>query len=327
MADVRLTLACGAYDRTEPLRAGRVKVEGVELTYIPIESPPEIFSRTIRGGEFHVAEMSMATYFTSVAIGDFPFVALPVFPCRFFRHGNIFVNRRSGIRGPKDLEGKKVGTLGYGQSAACWIRGILSEEYAVDLRTIRWFEGGLETAWQGDASQHAHMAHLKTERAPPSASLSDLLAAGELDAFIGARRPSCFGRSPDVTLLFENFRDVERDYYKRTGIFPIMHNVVIRRDVLEHYPWVGSSLFKAFDEAKAISNRDMRFTGTMKYSLPWLFDELDELDSLFSGDAYRYGLEENRRVIETFCRYLLEQDLIKKKIDIDAHFIPVIGEK
>jgi len=327
MPDISLTLACGAYDRTEPLHDGRVKVEGVNLTYIPIESPPEIFARAIRAGEFHIAEMSMATYFTSVTSGDFPFIALPVFPCRFFRHGNIFINRNAGIRAPKDLEGKKVGTLGYGQSAACWIRGILSEDYGVDLNKVRWFEGGLETAWQGDASQHAHMAHVKTERAPSTASLSDLLASGELDAFVGARRPSCYGKSPDVELLFPDFRNVEREYYKRTGIFPIMHNVVVRKDILERYPWVGTSLFKAFEQAKAISNRDMRFTGTMKYSIPWLFNEIDELDLLFAGDAYRNGLEENRHVVETFCRYLLEQNLVKNKININDHFIPVMGEK
>lgn len=326
MSDISLTLACGAYDRTEPLRDGRIRIDGVNLTYIPIESPPEIFSRMIRGKEFDVAEMSMATYFTSVASGDFPFIALPIFPCRFFRHGNIFINKRSGITCAKDLEGKKVGTLGYGQSAACWIRGILAEEYGVDLEKIRWFEGGLETAWQGDASQHAHMAHVKTERAPASASLSDMLASGELDAFAGARRPSCYGRAEDVTLLFKNFRDVERDYYKRTGIFPIMHNIVIRRDLIQRYPWLATSLFKAFENAKAASNRDMRFTGTMKYSLPWQFDEIDELDELFGGDAYPYGMKDNRHVIETFCRYLLEQGLIKNEINIDEHFVVPISE-
>jgi 4,5-dihydroxyphthalate decarboxylase len=327
MADIRLTIGCGAYDRTEPLRDGRVKVEGVELTYIPIQLPPEIFSRTLRGAEFHIAEMSMATYFTSVASGDFPFIALPIFPCRFFRHGNIFINTKSGIRTPKDLEGKKIGTLGYGQSAACWIRGILSEEYGVDLNTIRWIEGGLESAWQGDASRHAHMAHIKTERAPDHASLSELLASGELDAFIGARRPSCYGKAGDVKMLFENFRETERSYYKKTGIFPIMHNIVIRKDLLQDYPWLGTSLFKAFEAAKDISNGDMRFTGTMKYGLPWLFDEIDEVDSLFNGEAYPNGLEENRHVIETFCRYLLEQGLIKEKIDVDKYFVPIFGEK
>lgn len=327
MPNVSLTLACGAYDRTEPLRDGRVKIEGVDLTYIPIESPPEIFSRMIRGNEFHIAEMSMATYFTSVATGDFPFVALPVFPCRFFRHGNIFINKHSGIRSPKDLEGKKVGTLGYGQSAACWIRGILAEEYGVDLDKIRWFEGGLETAWQGDASQHAHMAHVKTERAPSSSSLSDMLASGELDAFVGARRPSCYGRTEDVSLLFPNFREVERDYYRRTGIFPIMHNIVVRRELIERYPWLSTSLFKAFEQAKALSNRDMRFTGTMKYSLPWLFDEIDEIDQLFRGDAYSYGLQNNRHVVETFCRYLFEQGLTKDRIEIEKHFLVAVEEK
>jgi 4,5-dihydroxyphthalate decarboxylase len=128
-------------------------------------------------------------------------------------------------------------------------------------------------------------------------------------------------------MLFENFRETERAYYKKTGIFPIMHNIVIRKDLLEDYPWLGTSLFKAFEAAKNISNRDMRFTGTMKYGLPWLFNEIDEIDSLFKGEAYPYGLEENRHVVETFCRYLLEQDLIQEKIDIDKHFVPIFGEK
>lgn len=327
MAKIPLTLACGAYDRTEGLRDGRVSPEGIDLTYIPLQSPPEIFARAIRGNEFHVAEMSMATYFTSVASGNFPFVAIPVFPCRFFRHGNIFVNRNSGIRSPKDLEGKKVGTLGYGQSAACWIRGTLAEEYQVDLSKVRWFEGGHEATWQGDASQHATLAHVQTERAPADVSLSELLERGELDAFAGARRPACYGRSPDVQLLFPEFRDVEREYYARTKIFPIMHTVVVRKDVLERYPWVGTSLYKAFEEAKTLCYREMRFTGTMKYSLPWLFDEIDELDRLFDGDAYPYGLERNRHVIETFCGYLLQQNLVSRPIKIEDHFVPITAEK
>jgi 4,5-dihydroxyphthalate decarboxylase len=327
MPKISLTLACGAYDRTEPLRDGRVQVEGAEINYIAIESPPEIFSRTLRGHEFDVAEMSMATYFTSIASGDLTFLALPVFPCRFFRHGNIFVNRNSGIATPRDLEGKRVGTLGYGQSAACWIRGILAEEYGVDLSKIRWVEGGVETTWQGDASQHAHMSHVTTERVSSTASLADMLASGEIDAFAGARRPASFGKSPDVALLFPNFREVERDYYRRTRIFPIMHTVVVRRRLIEKHPFLATSLYKAFEEAKAISNRDMRFTGTMKYSLPWMFDELDELDEIFGGDAYPNGLVKNRHVVETFCRYLREQNLIKEPVDIEAAFLPVTGEK
>lgn len=328
MTDIHISLACGDYDRTEAIRLDIVRPEGLKITYIAIQSPPEIFARMIKGGEFDVAEMSLSTYITSRTEGHFPFVAVPIFPARFFRHGNIFVNRRRGISSPKDLEGKRVGTFGYQQTASCWIRGLLADDYDVDLSTIIWVEGGVDTPWQGDSGKNGSkgVAGVRVERAPASASLNDMLADGRIDALLGARRPAALKTSPDVDFLFPNFREVERDYFQRTGIFPIMHTIVIREDVYARHPWIAASLFKAFSEAKNWAQAKMRFSGTMRYMLPWLFDELDELDTLFGGDAYPYGVEENRITLETFCDNLHAQGLVTRRPALQELFVPIIGE-
>jgi 4,5-dihydroxyphthalate decarboxylase len=328
MSNFRISLACGDYDRTEALRTGAVAPEGLDINYIPIQSPPEIFARMIKGQEFDVAEMSLSTYVTGRTEGNFPFVALPVFPVRFFRHGNVFVNRKRGIAKPKDLEGKRIGTFGYRQTASCWIRGFLADDHGVDLSTITWVEGGVDTPWQGDSGRAgaSRPPQGSFERAPASSSLSDMLAEGSIDALLGARRPASLKSSPDVDFLFPDFRAVERDYFKRTGIFPIMHTIVIREDLYSKHRWIAASLFKAFEEAKHWADAKLRFSGTMRYMLPWMFHEVDEVDELFGGDAYPYGLEENRNTLETFCRNLRAQGLLRTVPSIEALFAPIIGE-
>jgi 4,5-dihydroxyphthalate decarboxylase len=328
MSNLRISLACGDYDRTEALRIGAVCPEGLDVTYVAIQSPPEIFARMIRGREFDVAEMSLSTYVTSRAEANFPFVALPVFPVRFFRHGNIFINRKRGVSNPKHLEGKRIGTFGYRQTASCWIRGLLMDDHGVDLSTVTWVEGGVETPWQGDSRRGgAGRPHQgAVERAPASSSLSDMLAEGSIDALLGARRPASLESSPDVALLFPDFRAVERDYFKRTGIFPIMHTIVMREDLYSENRWIAASLFKAFEESKRWANAKLRFSGTMRYMLPWMFQDIDEMDELFGGDAYPYGLEENRNTLETFCRNLKVQGLLRTVPPIESLFAPIIGE-
>lgn len=326
MANLSLTIACGPYDRMEGIRTGAVPIEGIDATYIAIEAPPEIFARMIRTNAFDVSEMSTSTYLSERAKGNFPFIALPVFPSRMFRHGNIFINTRSGIAAPRDLEGRRVGTLGHRQTASVWIRGILKEEYGVDLGAIRWVEGGMDTPWQGDSSKHDPIPGLTTERAPATATLSEMLAAGAIDALIGARRPASFGKSPEVARLFPNARAVERDFFRRTGIYPIMHLMVIREALYREKPWIAVSLFKAFTASKQLALRQMRFTGAVRYMVPWLYDEIDEIDALFGGDPLPYGLDENRKTLETFARYLLDQRLVDRPIEIDTMFTPIVGE-
>jgi 4,5-dihydroxyphthalate decarboxylase len=328
MANISLTIACGPYDRMEGIRTGAVQIEGIDATYLAIQTPPEIFARMMKSFEFDVSEMSLATFMTRRSRGDFPFVGLPIFPSRLFRHGNIFINKKSGIARPADLEGRRVGTFGYRQTASVWIRGILEHDYEVDTNSFIWIEGGLDTPWQGDSSKDAEpVPNARFERAPDQTTLSEMLARKEIDALIGARRPASLGHSPDVSLLWSNYREIEREYYERTGIFPIMHMMVMREDLYRSKPWIPGSLFKACVASKELALREMRFSGAMRYMLPWLYDEIDEIDELFGGDAWPYGLEPNRSVLETFATYLHEQGLVRAPIQVDELFVPVVGER
>ncbi|HZT07540.1 MAG TPA: ABC transporter substrate-binding protein [Chloroflexota bacterium] len=328
MGNLALTVACGPYDRTEALRTGAVLVEGIDLTYLPIQSPPEIFNRMVQKDSFDVAEMSVSLYMTRRSEGRFPFVALPIFPSRLFRHGFIFVNVDAGIREPKDLEGKRVGVQEFRQTAAVWIRGILHREYGVDLDSIHWLEGGVNAPRHPgtvmDLRPEEHQAVGLVEFIPEGRTLSDMLASGEIDAFIGARRPFSLGKSPRVARLFPNYRAVERAYYQKTGIFPIMHTLVLRERLYAEKPWVAESIFKAFEQAKAWALEQMRFSGAMRYMLPWLYDDIDELDALFGADPWPYGLEPNRATLETLMQFLVDQRFLPKPTPVDQLFVPIV---
>lgn len=328
MGNLPLTIACGPYDRTEALRLGAVQVEGIDLTYLAIQSPPEIFNRMVQKNSFDVAEMSVSLYLTRRAEGSFPFVALPIFPSRLFRHGFIFVNSDSGIRTPADLEGKRVGVPEYRQTAAVWIRGILHEQYSVRLDRIHWLEGGVNTPRRPDTVMDLQPGERSAVGEigfiPDGKTLSDMLANGEIDALIGARKPFSLNKSPKVVRLFPNYREVEREYFRRTGIFPIMHTLVMQEGLYEQKPWIAESVFKAFEEAKAWAAEQMRFSGAMRYMLPWLFDDIDELDELFGADPWPYGLEPNRGTLETVMQYLVEQHFLPEPARIDDLFIPIV---
>ncbi|HET9731446.1 MAG TPA: hypothetical protein VFP54_02120 [Acidimicrobiales bacterium] len=325
MSRLDLTLACGHYDRTEALRTGLVQPEGIDLNYISVTSPPEIFSRMLDLESFDASEMSLSQYFTLRARGDHRFTALPVFPSRVFRHGFIFV--RDGITSPSDIGGTRIGVPEYWQTAAIWIRGILAHEYGVDLDSCQWFEGGLEAPLSRD-ERRGRLARTDGPRpqlVAEGACLNEMLASGDLDVVIGARKPSCVGPGRGARRLFENYREVEREYFHRTGIFPIMHTLVVRTAVLERHPWVAESLFKAFSEAKAWCLGQMRFTGTIRYTLPWLFYDIDEIDELFGGDPWPYGLDRNLHTLESFASYLGEQGFIDRPIDVADHFATVVA--
>jgi 4,5-dihydroxyphthalate decarboxylase len=266
MSRLGLTFACGKYDRMEALRTGEVTVEGVDLNYLGIEAPREIFDRMGGAEEFDAAEFSASEFIGRMARGDRAFVALPVFPSRVFRHGYIYVNRRAGIRTPKDLEGKRVGTALYTQTAAAWIRGLLAHQYGVDLSTIRWVQGAVEKSGaHGDPNAPPLLAPAAIEANLSGRSLSALLAAHEIDAIAAARRPTI--RHPDVARLFADAKAIERVYFRDTGIFPIMHLVAIRRGVYEANPWIASSLYKAFAASKNWALERMHRTAALHAAL------------------------------------------------------------
>lgn len=323
MASLQLTLACGPYDRNEALRTGEVRPEGIDLVYVPVQSPPELFARAVHKRSFDVAEMSTSLYLQLRSSGRLPFVALPIFPSRMFRHGYIFVHTGSGIDKPKDLEGKRVGVQEYHQTAGVWIRGILAQDHGVDLGAIRWREGGVNAPRVPDSLDLRPKGELDIEFMH-GVALNDLLAAGEIDAFLGARKPDAFGQDPSVERLFPDYRAMERDFYRRTGIFPVMHTLVVREELLQRHPWIAESLFKAFGESKRRCLEAMRFTGSSRYTLPWLHADLEEIDELFGGDPWPYGLEPNRPTLEAFVSYLVEQRFLDEPVDIEDLFVPMV---
>jgi 4,5-dihydroxyphthalate decarboxylase len=324
MSRLGLTFACGKYDRMEALRTGEVTVEGVDLNYLGIEAPREIFDRMGGAEEFDAAEFSASEFIGRMARGDRALVALPVFPSRVFRHGYIYVNRRAGIRTPKDLEGKRVGTALYTQTAAVWIRGLLAHQYGVDLSTIRWVQGAVEKGGaHGDPNAPPLLARAAIEANLSGRSLSELLAAHEIDAIAAARRPTI--RHPDVAPLFADAKAVERAYFRDTGIFPIMHLVAIRRGIYEANPWIASSLYKAFTASKNWALDRMHRTAALRYMLPWLNHDVDEIDEVFGGDPWPYGIEANRPTLEALVQFMAEQYLIAKPLPIEDLFVPLHG--
>ena len=326
MSRLHLTFACGRYDRMEPLRTGDVRVEGIDLNFLPIEAGREIFDRMVGGHEFDVSELSSSEFISLLARGDCPFVALPVFPSRVFRHGFIYLNTRSGITTPKDLEHRRVGVPLYTQTAALWIRGHLAHEYAVDLSTMHWVQGAVEKAGaHGNPHAPPLLKPVDLEHNTSSQSLNDLLAEGKLDAVIGSRKPVALGRHPDVVRLFPNYRAIEREYFQRTKIFPIMHLVAIRRELYERHPWIANSLYKAFVEAKNFALARMRFSGATCYMLPWQTADVEELEELFGADFWPYGVEPNRPTLQALVQYMAEQHLIAKLMKIEDIFVPLPG--
>lgn len=321
-----LTLACGFYDRTDALRTGIVRPEGIDLTYVAIQSPPEIFARMVANQAFDVSEMSCAHSLIRRGKGDFPFVAIPVFPSRMFRHGYIFINTNAGIRTPKDLEGKRIGLPEYSQTAAVWIRGLLQHEYGVRLETVRWTSGGINAPGRPDILVNRPEG-IEIERVKDR-PLNDLLVEGEIDALIGARRPDALGKHPLVARLFPNYRELEREYFRKTRIFPVMHTVVIREALYREHRWIAESLHKAFVEAKTWCMTQIRFSSSLRYTLPWLHAELEEMAELFGSDPWPYGLEANRHVLTTLVQYLVEQRLLTRPIPLEELYVPltVLGE-
>ena len=316
---LRITLAAGHYDRTEALRDGRVRPEGIDLTYLmlPVE---EIFWRMAQYREFDASEFSLGGYLVRRGRGADDLIAIPVFPSRFFRHSGIFVHAGAGIERPQDLRGKRVGVPEYPMTAAVWVRGILSDDYGVRPEDVEWVQGGLEDPGR-IPFEPAEPAGVRLDFAPTDRSLAQMLAAGELDALVTARTPSTFSRQGGpVQRLFADPWSVERDYFQRTGVFPIMHTIAIKREILDAHPWVASTLLKAFSAAKDLALDDLTQTSALPISLPFLVQHAYDTVALMGDDFWPYGLEPNRKTLETFVRYMHEQGLIPEPLPIESLF-------
>ena len=303
---MQLTLACGRYDRTQALIDGRVRPEGVELNYVALK-PGETFWRQLNHEEFDASEMSLSSYSILRSEGDERFIALPVFPSRIFRHSAVYVREGSDIHAPEELKGGRVGVGDYQMTAAVWVRGFLQQDYGVKPADVQWVAG----------------RPIREIRQPPgirleftSERLDEMLERGALDALVSVTLPRALGRG--VRRLFANPREVEAEYHRRTGIFPIMHTLALRRAVYEKNPWLAVSLYKAFCRARDLAHRSLYDTDALAVSLPWLIDEYERSRAV----AWDYSIEGSRPTLEALVRHLDEQQLTRRKMRVEELFAP-----
>jgi 4,5-dihydroxyphthalate decarboxylase len=310
---VRITLACWDYDRTRGILEGRIRPEGLTVDYIVLP-PEETFFRMARFREFDVSELSLGSYVVSLRRGERPFVAIPVFPSRSFRHSGIYV--RDGISRPEELRGGRVGVAEYQLTANVWIRGILAEHHGVGVRDVTYVTGGLEDPRRIEKLKLDLPPEIRVEPAPTGTTLSELLARGELDAIYSPRAPSGGRR------LFEDFPAAERAYFEATRIFPIMHVLAIRSDVYDANRWIARSLLKAFSAARDEALAALNETAALKISLPWTLAHAQEARDLMGDGYWSYGVEPNRRVLEKFLEYAHDQGLAAPDQSVDDLFAP-----
>jgi 4,5-dihydroxyphthalate decarboxylase len=326
MVDVPITIACGNYDRCRPIKDGRVKVEGCATTYLPLY-PEEIFFRAFRYQEFDVSELSMSSYIRTVAAGTCNYVGIPAFVSRLFRHSGIYVRADSGIEKPEDLKGKRIGLPEYQITAVVWMRGIMQHEYGVLPTDIHWRSGGQEEPGRDERTPLAPIPGLDLKPIGKEQTLVQMLRDGELDALFTARGPSSFLRGePHIQRLFPDSRAAEQSYWKKTRMFPIMHLVGIHKDMVAKYPWLPTSVYKAFCEAKALAMTDLFDVNALMTTLPWLIPEAQATQALMGKDFWAYGIHENMREITALTQYLHEQGLIDRKVAVEELFHPSMFE-
>jgi 4,5-dihydroxyphthalate decarboxylase len=305
---------------------GSVRPQGIELTYQNL-FVAETFERMVRDKEFEVAELGLTFYIGMLGLPDPPFVAIPVFPLRFFRHSAIFVNTASGIESPKDLIGKNVGELFiYGHDAGVWAKGILSDDYGVPTDSVAYYVGGLDRFARWDWMPFGPPSNVRVQQLGPDQTLDRMLEVGEIDALYSAIvPPSLIKGSTKIRRLFENYESVERDYFRRTSIFPIMHTVVVRKDIYREHPWVARSIYEAFKQAKDRAANLYRLGESFMHGLfmiPWLTAHREENRQLMGDDLWPYGLEPNRKVLDTYLRYHYEQGLSTRRFKPEELFAP-----
>lgn len=318
---IPLSLACWDYDRTRALATGEVRVEGADLTYLslPVE---ETFFRMARHLEFDVAEMSLSTYVVSLFHGA-PMIAIPVYPSRSFRHNGIYVGAGSGITRPEDLAGRVVGVPEYQLTAVVWVRGILAEHYGVPVESVRYRTGGLDSPGREEKVAVSVPPGVEVQAIPADQTLSGMLLRGEIDAIYCPRTPRPFAEgNPGIRRLFADPRAEEERYYERTGIFPVMHVIVIRRDLYDRHRWLAQSLFKAFEEARRAAAGRLTETAASPAMLPWVYAEAERTRDTMGDDFWSYGLKPNTAVLSTFLRYSHEQGLAGRLLEPAELFAP-----
>jgi len=320
MAKLNLSVAVGAYDRTRALVDGSVQIDGVDAHCMTL-SPEEIFFRAFRHAEFDICELSLSSFTVKTAQGDCPYVGVPAFVSRAFRHTSIWV-RTDRIKKPEDLKGKKVGLPEYQLTANVWARAILQDDHGVKPSDIHWIRAGIEDAGRPEKISIKLPPDVRLEDGPPGKSISTLLAEGAIDGFIAPRPPSLPKNTPNVGWLFPDPTMAAKDYYKRTGVFPIMHIVGVRRTLAEQHPWLPGAVYKAFEQSKAAAMELLSDTSATKVTLPFVEEQLKAARDLMGDDFWSYGIAPNRKTLETFLRHHHMQGLSPREVKVEELFHP-----
>jgi len=323
MANILLSFAINPYEHVRDLLDGTVRAEGIDFTFLRVPTE-EIFYRFVRFREWEVSEMAFGKLAVLLSQGDRSAVAIPVFPSRVFRHSSIYVRSDAGIGGPEQLAGKRIGVPTWSQSASMYSRGMLAHEYGVDLKSIHWHQGGVNQAGRVENVDLRLPDWLRLTRVSDR-SLSEMLLAGDLDAVFSARPPAAFtAGDPRVRRLFEDYRPVELAYWEKTGIFPIMHVVAMRRDVYERHRWAAMNLFTALETAKNRSLERLKSMTESSIPLPWIPEHTLLARRMLGEDFWPYGIEPNRKTLDAFCQYAFEQGVCARKLEVEELFAPEV---
>jgi 4,5-dihydroxyphthalate decarboxylase len=325
MAKLNLSIAVGDYDRNRPLIDGAVRIDGVDPVFMTL-SPEEIFFRAFRSTDFDICELSLSSYTVKTALGQCPYVGIPAFVSKAFRHTSIYV-RTDRIKEPADLKGKKVGVPEYQLTANVWARAILFEDFAVSPADIHWIRGGIEEPGRPEKIAVRLPPGVRLDDAPEGATISALLEKGEIDGFIAPRPPSFIERGhPDVGWLFRDPVAAAKEWYRRTGVFPIMHLIGLRRTLAEAHPWLPVAAFKAFEQSKIVALAALSDTSATKVTLPFVEETLKSVRELMGRDFWSYGVEPNRKALEFFLRHHHAQGLSSRLMTVEEMFHPSVYE-
>ncbi len=326
MGKLRLSIAIGDYDRTRALIDGSVGIDGVDPVVMTL-GPEEIFFRAFRNAEFDICELSLSSFVVRTARGDCPYVGVPAFVSRAFRHTSIYV-RSDRIRAPADLKGKRVGLPEYQLTANVWARALLEDDFGVTPSDIHWLRGGVEEPGRIEKIALDLPAGVRLDDIPPGETLSAMLERGEIDGLIGPRAPSCYrDRKPNVGRLFPDSEAAARDYYQRTGIFPIMHAVGVRRTLAEAHPWLPAAVLKGLEQSKAAGLAAFVDLSASKVMLPFAAEQLEATQALMGEDFWSYGIPGNEPALEAFLRHHHAQGLSPRQVSIAELFHPSTHER
>jgi 4,5-dihydroxyphthalate decarboxylase len=325
MSRLNLSVAVRDYDRTRPLTDGTVQIDGVDPVFMALD-PEEIFFRAFRHAEFDICELSLSSSTVKTAQGDFAYVGVPAFVSRAFRHTSIYV-RTDRVKQPADLKGRKVGVAEYQLTANVWARALLEDQYGVKPSDIHWIRGGLEEAGRVEKISIKLPSEIKLDAAPEGRTLNAMLEAGEIDAFIGPRTPSCFTRSaPNIGWLFPDPMAAAKDYFRETGFFPIMHMIGVRRTLVDAHPWLPAAVLKAFTQAKAICLARLEETSASKVTLPFIEEQVKAARELMGADYWPYGIPANRKQLDYFLAQHHRQGLSPRLVTVEELFHPTTFE-